>query len=191
MKPRILVLPIAAVVIFGLAAWKLNQPPRPRQNIKLYAKAQSPRFELLDQQSKVVKFERYLSRHRIIVIFFDGDKDPGLDPRLVALNDGFSQLQALGDVVVAISGATPHQIRKADKFPFPVLTDINPLLAGSKYMVHKQWGSYNKQQKRPLHNMYVVNRAGLIKVTDDGIPVPEPQPLDAIARLIRGEYYDR
>ena len=191
MKRRILVLPLAAVLISSVSAWKLAQPPQPRPKIDFYGRTNSPRFELLDQRGKVVKFERYLSRHRIIVVFYDGEAGPDQDPRLVQLRAGFDKLQRRGDIVVAISGSTPHKNRQADEFPFPLLTDINPQLAGSQYMVHKQWGSYDSVRNKPLYQMFVVNRAGLVKIDKSGQLLAESDPTESIARLIQGKYYDR
>ena len=56
-----------------------QRPPARRQY--------SPRFALYDQSSppQIVKFERYLGRTQLVVVFFDGetgaDRDPWLEQR--------------------------------------------------------------------------------------------------------------
>ena len=164
-RGRVLVLPVAALVIIGLCGWKLAQPISQRSRIREMTEyRQSPRFELIDQspQPRLVKFERYLSRHRIVLVFFDTKLPPDQDERLVQLRANLPALKRYETVVVGVSGGLPQENRRGSLFPFPLLTDVVQREAGSRYQVHKLWGSYNEQTDEPEFKMFLIDRKGTV-----------------------------
>ena len=82
-RPRVLVLPIAAAVIVGLVVFKLSQPPQPRSSATFDERRPAPKFLALDSQNQLVKFERYLGRQEVLLIFFDGEAGADRDPVLL------------------------------------------------------------------------------------------------------------
>ena len=72
-------------------------------------------MELYDQKSQLVKFERYLGRTKMVVVFFDGETGADADPWLTQLRDHHDQVQAAGVQVIGIGLATPYANREAEK----------------------------------------------------------------------------
>ena len=73
MRKRILVLPAAALILIALVVYKQTRKPAPQGRVELpAAQAPAPLFSLLTRNNKLVKFERYVGRHKILVVFFDG-----------------------------------------------------------------------------------------------------------------------
>ena len=169
MPKRALILPISACVIVALCVYKANRT-YDEQNAgapPIVAKRLAPSFELYDQYSKVVKFDRYVGRHRIVVVFFDGRTGADRDLVLSRLRDGYKTLRAGNTVVVGISDVLPQVNRKAGKagggFPFPLLTE----LPESGYPVHRQWGQLDPNSGIPLTGVFVVDRDGLVDWFDN------------------------
>ncbi len=73
----------------------------------------APRVELYDQSSQLVKFERYLGRTRMVIVFFDGEKGADADPWLSQLRDHHAYVVAAGAQVIGIGMATPYANRQA------------------------------------------------------------------------------
>ncbi|MCC7168758.1 MAG: redoxin domain-containing protein, partial [Rhodospirillales bacterium] len=145
---RILVLPFAAAVIAGLV-WvgehtQLLQQQRASNTERARPRRLAPRIELYDQNSQLVKFERYLGRTRMIVVFFDGEQGADRDPWLTQLRDHIEQVKVAQVQVVGIGLATPYANREAEKrsqdFPFPVLSDIGKNIPAP---AHTLWGRFD------------------------------------------------
>lgn len=186
-RKRVLLLPVAAAVIIGLCAWKLSQPISTRtKNREITDYRQSPRFELIDQAKRLVKFERYLSRHRIVLVFFDSKLPPDQDERLLKLRANLPILKRYETVVVGVSGGLPQENRRGTEFPFPLLTDLVQREAGSHYQVHKQWGSYDETADQPEFKMYLIDRKGTV-AWDDGKPRAIDNSITVINALINGQ----
>lgn len=193
MKPRVLVLPLAALLIAGLVALRLAReeqrptspaaPPLPR---RLAPKD----FELYDMQNRLVKLERYLGRSRLVIVFFAPQPGADADSRLVRLRNHDTAVKRAGAEVVAITTARPAENEHAEaragrKFPFPILTDINrnsPLPAA-----HQQWGLYDEASGKTREALFLVDRAGMVPVRN-GFPAPVADPDAAIDALCRGEW---
>jgi peroxiredoxin len=71
----------------------------------------------------------------------------------------------------------PSQPRRA--FPFPLLTDFPPACR-----VHKQWGRYDENKKKPLKGAFLIHRAGWV-TCHDGVPRPLSDPDAAIDDLLK------
>lgn len=188
-RSRVLLLPVAALVIVGLCGWKLAQPISKRSKLRETTEyRQSPRFELIDQskQPRLVKFERYLSRHRIVLVFFDSKLPPDQDDRLVKLRANLPMLKRYETVVVGVSGGLPQENRRGTLFPFPLLTDVVQREAGSRYDVHKLWGSYNEQADAPEFKMFLIDRKGTV-AWDGDKPRAIENSMTVINALINGQ----
>ena len=184
---RILVLPLAAVVIAGLV-WlgEHNQsriertarsaPPRVERQ-------PAPRFALYDQKSQLVKFERYLGRTKMVVVFFDGETGADADPSLTQLRDHHDRVKAAGVQVVGISLATPFANREAEKrsqeFPFPLLSDIGKDLPAP---AHTQWGRFDPSDGSFHTGVFLVDRAGMVE-TQGGKFKPVGDPAAVVKTL--------
>ena len=175
MRRRVLVLPVLAAVIALLCAYKATRTYDRRAGGPAAARARRPvrSFELYDQKSRLVKFERYVGRHRIIVVFYDGRAGADTDANVRRLTQEFDRLNADGVVVVGISRALPQENRRAAArmggIPFLLLSDIT----GD---VHRLWN-------RPLNSqpgLYWVDRGGRVAWSAAG-----PQPTADIETVLR------
>ena len=187
-RKRLLVLPVAALVIVGLCSWKLSRPVTDGSpgGVVVTERRQSPRFELIDQNKLLVKFERYLHRHRIVLVFFDSKQAPDQDERLAQLRDALPQLGRNETIVVGVSGGLPQENRRGSVFPFPLLTDLRQRQPGSHFLVHKQWGSYDERTGQPEFEMFLIDRKGTVAWEADK-PRPIRNPTVVINALINGQ----
>lgn len=192
MKPRVLILPLAALLIAALVALRLARDERrPQVSAPLVPRRLAPRdFELYDMQNRLAKLERYLGRSRLVIVFFTPEPGADADSRLVRLRDHDAAVKSAGVEVVAITTARPAQNKQAEEragrnFPFPILTDINrssPLPAA-----HQQWGLYDDATGTTREGLFLVDRAGMVAVRN-GLPAPVADPETAIDALCRGEW---
>lgn len=184
---RLLIVAVAAILIVGACVWKLTQPVDVTATSREdQLRKPAPRFELPDQKTRLVKFERYLGRHRILLVFFDGDFPPDQDDRLVQLRKGYSGLSKNNTVVVAVSGGLPQTNRSGTAFPFPILTDLQQRDPGSHFNAHKLWGSYDAKAKKPLFKTFLIDRRGDVAWTDQG-PKEITNSTTVINALINGQ----
>lgn len=199
MRRRVLVLPIAALLILLACLYKWNR----RYDYSAVAEPErfcfARNFDFrLPQQSRrstyvYVSLHGYLNRHRIFVVFYDGKAGAEKDPFLVRLRENYDQLKRRNVQVLGISTALPRENRPPDPgdmvrqenqpskpFPFFLLSDrVNPSV---KLSVHKMWGRYDPTRDKPLTGVFFVDRKGLVRC-DGRKPVPLDDPdgvLDAI-----------
>jgi peroxiredoxin len=175
LKPRILILPVAALAITGLVYFKSTQPQvqlstSAREAIQRRRPA-TP-FKLHDQRSQPFRLERYLGRHKLLIVFFDPSQGAARNAQLKLLKAGYEQLAAHDRKVIAISSATPYANRESFKlggdFPFHVLSDAD-------YSVATEWGCMtNATPPQVLPAAFVVDRAGVISWSQVGGPTPIP-----------------
>jgi peroxiredoxin len=157
--PRIVLLPVAAVIIAGLVAWKVRQPPQARTSATIDERRPAPPFLGLDSHNQLLKFDRYLGRHEILLIFFDGEAGADHDPELLRVRQRFEELNRRGVKVVGVSAAIPQFNRQAAErsgpFPFPLLSD-------PEFYMHRLWGRYDEEQLRTLTGIFWIDRAGQV-----------------------------
>ncbi len=183
MRPRVLILPLSAVVIAGLCAYKLSQseePPDPDRSIVLTR--QAPFFELYNDHKppQLVWLKSYIGRHRIVLVFFDPQTGLKGDPALVWLRRHAGGLHSRNVKVFAISQALPQTHRKMLKAwladdeepPFEFLTD----LTGS---AHRAYGRFDEKTKALLTGVFLIDRAGNLP-WDESHPLPLERPLEAL-----------
>ena len=174
-KPRILILPLSAAIIAGLVWYKARQPPvEPSATASAALRQRRPAqpFKLHDQRSQPFRLERYLGRHKLLIVFFDPTRGAARNPQLQVLKAGHAQLTAHGEKVIAISSATPWANRESFKqggeYPFHVLSDAD-------YSVETQWGVMsNGDPPQVIPSAFVVDRAGVIHWSRIGGTAPIP-----------------
>ena len=110
------------------------------------------------------RLEAYVGRHKLLVVFFDGEHGLETSPLLIELRDGVEKITAAGAKVFAISGSVPahHRelIERDGPFHFPLLSDI---LESGVFGVHRQWGAYDERADRPIEAVFVVDGAGIVR----------------------------
>jgi peroxiredoxin len=193
MRQRILVLPAAAVLIAALCVYKVTRTYESAvESTPATQRVLSPRFELYDQNSQLVKFERYLGRHEIIVVFFDGKAGADRDRNLLRLRKAYPRLEARRVVVVGISTVLPQENRRAAErcggIPFPLLSDI-PQVGDYDVPappVHVIFQRYDVEAKRTLPGVCYIDRGGMLEWTPEG-----PRVFDAVEPVLRALFNQR
>lgn len=180
-KPRILVLPLAALMIIGLVYFKSSQPQIELSDAArdaLQRRRPATIFKLHDQRSQPFRLERYLGRHKLLIVFFDPSQGAAKNEQLQILKRGYEQLSAQGRKVIAISSATPYANRESFKlggdFPFHVLSDAD-------YSVETEWGCMTTgDPPQVIPSAFVIDRAGVISWSQIG--GKSPIPLETLLR---------
>ena len=180
---------ISGLVWLGYRIQQLEQRSahvaRPRGQRQL-----APRFELWDQSTppQIVKFERYLGRTRMVIVFFDGTTGADHDPWLTQLRDHHDKVQAAQVQVIGISAATPYANREAQKrsteFPFPLLSDIGKDIP---HPAHTLWGRFDPSDGSLHTGVFLVDRAGMVERDSHSYkPVADPQAV--VQSLCAGQW---
>ncbi len=112
--PKILwVIPIAALLIVAAVVFRqLNGPLWIKAGGVGLVTRRAPAIVLQDQNSEFVRTVRYLDRQKLIVVFYNGELGPEQSQQLLLLRDGFSQIEAAGAEIVAVSSASPYRNRE-------------------------------------------------------------------------------
>ena len=147
-------------------------------------------FEALDSDSHLVRLGSWSGRHRIIVVFFDGEQGADQDANLLRLRDRFAELQALDVKVVGVTAVIPQVNRAAmeragGKFPFPLVSDVDPQSPEGTLRIHRHWGRLDPLTEKPLPGVFLIDRKGLVGHVG---PIPKPsegvdQIIDSLSRL--------
>ncbi len=189
MRRRLWFLPIAAVVITGLCAYRATRPPRPVVAVEAQPlRAFPPKdWELPDHGFRLVKFNRFLGRHPVVVLFFDSRQPIEEDTLLIWLRDHADEIYDAGWRIIAISPAPPAEVRNAatragQDWPFPVLTDMH-LRNPAPTPVHYLWSRIDRMTGEPLPALFLVDRMGYV-VYQNGRPLPEQNPLQSLKQII-------
>jgi peroxiredoxin len=144
----------------------------------------APNFEALDADNHLVRLSAWLGRHRIIVMFFDGDRGADSDPDLLRLRDHYSQLQAHDVKVVAVTVAIPQVNRAAMEraggvFPFPLVSDVDPQSPEGTLRIHRHWGRLDEVRNKPLPGVFLIDRKGQVAYVGS-----IPKPYDNAEQII-------
>jgi len=200
---------VAAMILIALCAWRI-QTNRTQDYASQVAAAvmmrPAPPFEALDSDNHLVRLNSFLGRHTILLTFIGNPQAtpaptadasrPQVDPEALAesegmkgllqLRDRFEQLNAKGIKVIAITSAVPKQTRnlidRVGKFPFPIVSDFDPLAAEGTLRIHRQWGRLVEPDTL-LPGIFLIDRKGQVRSTPSG-----PQPIesnDAIEQALR------
>lgn len=184
MKPRILVLPVTALLIISAVVWKQQQtyPPTDPRLLR-YALQPAPSFEATEttetDRSGFFRLERYLGRQALLLVFFDGEAGADASETLQHLRSHAEQIDDRGIMVVGVSSALPQHNEKLD-FPdsFRFVTDLPPI-----WTAHRRWNSFDESTEQPIEKVFFIDRAGNVTV-DDGLPVPLENDASAIDRVL-------
>ncbi|WP_166828124.1 redoxin domain-containing protein [Thalassoroseus pseudoceratinae] len=197
---RFLVLPISAAIIIALCVWKVSQPPaqNPASDQSTITLRQAPDFAVYDARKpqRLVRLSSYLGRHRILLVFFDGQKPFDSDPVIRKLTKSADALESRGIKLFALSSALPQTNRGRMKtinpdqprWVFPILSD--PTFATQRaYRRIDEDSSKPKTQTmqslRELPGVFLIDRAGRIPYRGDR-PIPLADPMQTIDALASG-----
>ncbi len=195
---RVLIPIVAGVVIAALCVWRVmtNKPQDYAAQVKLEAtkvvtgSAADLDFEGLDSDNRMVRLAAFLGRHRILVLFFDGELGADKDAELLRLRERFSELKAHDVKVIAVSTALPQQNRaamlpeRAGEFPFPLVSDFNPTAPDGMEQIHRRWGRWNDSSETTRRGVFVIDRKGQIAFVS-GAPMPFENVDRAVESLVR------
>lgn len=199
MDRRLWLLALAGAVIFGLVLFRERQqdylrslPPSERP----LPRRGAPAFQLYDHHkpSQFVKFERYLGRTKILLVFFDGKIGLDADSETRVLLEHAEDLTRHGVQVVAVSLATPQANRLAldrsgiTKAPFPILTDVD-LQGPIDAPAHRLYGLFDEQTGQTRTGLFLIDRKQSIAMNlRTGAPYPVDDPQYVIQQLIIGNW---
>jgi len=195
MKRRFWILPISAVLILAACVYKLTRDydavsvevPERR------CPAGDFTFSLPHQHRPIhyVNLRGFLGRHRIVLVFYDGEQGADANPVLRQLREVHKRLERKNVEVLGISTATPQENRPSppgspyrtpnqpqEPFPFPLLSDLAP------HPVHKQWGRFDAGRNEPTSGVFFIDRAGYVRCDGEN-PMPLPHPTAFIDELLR------
>ncbi len=182
-RPRFWALVMAALTLIVVVEYKRHQAGQSAArggSIEPMWPAHFFAFEALDSENRLVKFARYLGRHKILLAFFDGRRGLEGCPQMLTLRETFPRLKAEGAVVLAVTDAIPQENRAAFErigpFPFPVVSD--PTL-----QVQRRWHCLERVQTNGFA-VFFIDRAGRVRVDDRGRPVAEPDLQTALQRIL-------
>lgn len=171
---RLLVVLLAGGAIAAVCAWRISANRSADYNAVSRAtmlRRRAPGFEASDAQNQMFRLERYLGRHRVLVVFVPGEADP-VRTALRLFDEHQEDLQRQDIKVVVLSPALPQQhrawIRDVGESPVAVLTDLQGEIA-------REWGVLNVTKAIA----FVVDRKG--EVAWSGIA---PLPTDDLAQIL-------
>lgn len=189
MDRRLVVVLIAGALIVAVCAIRLqrNQPHSyERQLAEAMVLRPAPDFEALDANNHLVRLSAWLGRHRIIVVFFDGEAGADTDSNLLRLRDRWSELQAKDVKVVAVTPSIPQVNRAAMEraggaYPFPIVSDVDPQSPEGTLRIHRHWGRIESRPEgeKTLAGVFLVDRAGRV-----GYVGTNPKSYDNVDQII-------
>jgi len=167
-----------AIAIAALCVWRIatNQPQTYEQQLQQRkVERPAPAFEALDAHNEMFRLQRYLGRHRVLVVFHNADA--AADPGLLAVREKFNELDRLDIKVVGVSTALPQQNRAAmesvGEYPFPLVSDVD-------LTIHRRWGRLRAGTGEPLPGAFLVDRKGMVTVVAD-----QPFAYTDVAALVK------
>lgn len=205
MQDRRVLIPIfAAIILVALCTFRVATNKRQNyadQVAVAVIQRPAPGFEALDSSNHLVRLGTYLGRHKIIVVFFDGETtavkrgDPAEEAKvdqdrmrkalsdLVRLRERYNDLQARDVKVIAVSAVIPQLNRASMEwvgtFPFSLVSDFDPGSPEGALRIHRQWGRIDLDTGKPRTGVFLVDRKGQILYGVDG-----PIPLENVDRAI-------
>ncbi len=180
---RLWLLVAAAVAIAGLCAIRATRTYSPQSTATpTPLTGPAPAFELYDENSPshLVRLSAYLGRQRVFVAFYDGSQGAHHSHALDVLRAEWPRLRKADVYVLAISTALPQQNRKDmaehGAYPFPLLSDVD-------LSVHRAWGRYDEERRRPLEGAFLVDRKGEVAWSERA---GGPEPLANLEAAVAG-----
>jgi peroxiredoxin len=192
MKYRVLILPLAAAVIGGLVVWRMNRESMLSDSpvTRTTDRRLAPRFELYDQHSQLVKFERYLGRTRLLLLF-TADTPAAEHSLARQLLERHADIANAGVQIVVVGTATPFANREAEKqfgseFPFPVLTDVDRQ-SPEPAPAHRRWGLIDGETQEVRSALFIIDRDGTVAWAQTA-PQPVADPDRTVAEIAQGNW---
>jgi peroxiredoxin len=162
----------SGVALAAICGWRVvvNRPHNYAAQVEVAGvTCPAPTFAGFDADHQFVRLDRYLHRHRILVMFLD-DRRGVDDPMLAAVWDAAERLEQQGIQVVGVSPALPQVHRQwtrdGEPCPFPLITDWQG-------QVRQKW-----QGESGPSTAYLIHRQGTVDCVDGRL-----QPLDLTAFL--------
>ncbi|MEZ6064718.1 MAG: redoxin domain-containing protein [Planctomycetaceae bacterium] len=180
-------LPLAAIVIAGLCAYRVTRPPKPVVYVEPTVRTLAPTsWELPDHRKQLVKFDRYLGRHAVVLWFTGGAVPLEQDAVLRTLQERATELEDAGHIVLAVTPEPPSRTRLVGEqweggWKFPVLSDIRER-DPSPVPVHQRWGRVDRTTGTPQPGLFLIDRLGQMEYIE-GVPKPATDALAAIKEL--------
>lgn len=174
------VLALAGGVIAGACAWRLatNRPQDYAAQVsraKLWQPAAA--FDGLDADNEMFRLDRYLHRHRVLVVFYSHELTAASDPTLAIVRERWADLDRHDVKVVGVSTALPQENRAAmqtvGEIPFPLISDVN-------LAIHRSWGRLDSATGQPVPGVFLIDRSGSV-LSLGGMP----QPASDLAALLQ------
>ena len=170
----------AGVAIAAICGWRVTVNKSQSYSEQLAAariERPAPGFEALDAHNQMFRLQRYLGRHRVLVVFFSAEESAAVDAGLAAVMQAYPQLHDRDIQVVGVSTALPQENRAAlahwDKIPFPLVTDID-------LSIHGRWGRLERETGEPLSGVFLIDRKGTVLCYG-----ATPLPAEDVPALIR------
>lgn len=180
MKDRRIIVVIALGTLIALICAARSFRNRPQTYEEQVAAAAvmrpAPAFEALDSDGHLVRLATWLGRHRIIVVFFDGEVGADRDADLLRLRDRFAEIQSRDVKVVGVTTSIPQVNRAAMEraggaFPFPLVSDVDFQSPEGTLRIHRHWGRLDSLAETPLKGIFLIDRKGQVAYVG---PIPKP-----------------
>jgi peroxiredoxin len=183
----VVLLALAAVIIVSLCLYKVTRT-YDSMSASHDQLRPAPLCTLYNQQSQLIRLERYIGRHPILLVFFDGQQGADHDQVLQRATALSKQLAQSDVIVIGISHVIPQINRQSldrlhhnlgreqgARSPLQLLSDLD-------FTVHRQWQRY--QADRPQPAAFLIDRAGRV-AWQSGAPRPLLDPLQTLNQLLR------
>lgn len=175
---------LLGIGVAGLCVWRLqtNRPQSLAEQMQ-HARVERPaeNFEGVDIHNTMFRLERYLGRHRVLVVFFSAEESAAHDAQLLAVREAFPKLTKNDVKVIGVSTALPQDNRRAietaGEFPFPLISD--PDLS-----IHRRWSRLDPQSQQPRTGVFLIDRKGTVP-TLGGILQPVENVTELLQELTR------
>ena len=188
MKDRRLIFVLALGVLIAtvtIARIVTNQPQTYEEQVAAAVMMRpAPGFEALDSEGHLVRLSAWLGRHRIILVFFDGERGADQDADLLKLRDRFAELKETDVKIVGVTLSIPQINRAAmdragGTFPFPLVSDIDFQSPEGTMRIHRHWGRLDAIGEQPLKGVFLIDRKGQVAYVG-----PIPKPYDNVDQVL-------
>ena len=188
MKDRRLIFVLALgvlIAIVTIARIVTNQPQTYEEQVAAAVMMRpAPGCEALDSEGHLVRLSAWLGRHRIILVFFDGERGADQDADLLKLRDRFAELKDTDVKIVGVTLSIPQVNRAAmdragGTFPFPLVSDIDFQSPEGTMRIHRHWGRLDAIGEQPLKGVFLIDRKGQVAYVG-----PIPKPYDNVDQVI-------
>lgn len=184
MDRRFIIVVFVGAGLIGLCGWRIaaNRPQTLAEQMQR-ARVERPaeNFEGVDIHNEMFRLERYLGRHRVLLVFFSREETAAHDAGLLAVREASPQLIKNDIKIVGVSTALPQENRRAIEtagdFPFPLISDPDE-------SIHRKWSRIDPQTKQPRTGVFLIDRKGTV-ASLGGIPQPAGNVTELLQELTR------